>query len=60
MKIPQLFIKIGNNKFIPIPGHITNQQLYFWDDLTKQIVADEGQLHLRVISGCPYLVLEKT
>lgn len=60
MKIPQLFVRIGNNKFIPISSPVSSKPLYFWDELKQQIVPDEGELRLRVIEGCPYFVLERT
>lgn len=60
MKIPQLFVKIGNNKFIPVSHPVNNRPVYFWDDLAQRIIPDEGELKLRIIDGCPYLVLERT
>lgn len=60
MKIPQLFIKIGHNRFSPIHTPVYNKPLYFWDDLVQQIVPDEGRLKLKIIDGCPYFVLERT
>lgn len=60
MKIPQLFVKIGNNKFSLVSRPVYNSPVYFWDDLTQRIIPDEGELKLRIIDGCPYLVLERT
>ena len=60
MKIPQLFVRIGNNKFIPVSSPVSSKPLYFWDELKQQIVPDEGELRLRVIDGCPYFVIERT
>lgn len=60
MKIPQLFVKIGNNKFSPISHPVNNKPMYFWDDSAQRIVPDEDRLKLRIINGCPYLVLERT
>lgn len=60
MKIPQLFVNIGNNKFIPVSRPVNNKPVYFWDDLTQRIIPDEGELKLRIIDGCPYFVLERT
>lgn len=60
MKIPQLFVKIGNNKFSPVSRPVYNRSVYFWDDLTQRIIPDDGELKLRIIDGCPYLVLERT
>lgn len=60
MKMPQLFVKVGNNKYSPISSPVKNKPVYFWDDLTKQIVPDDGRLKLKVIDGCPYFVLERT
>lgn len=60
MKIPQLFVKIGDNKFSPVSHPVYNKPVYFWDDLTQRIIPDEGELKLKIIDGCPYLVLEMT
>ena len=60
MKIPQLFVRIGNNKFIPVSHPVGSKHLYFWDEIKQQIVPDEGELQLRVIEGCSYFVLERT
>ena len=60
MKIPQLFVKIGNNRFSPVSSPVDNKPMYFWDDSTQQITQDKGELKLRIIDGCPYLVLERT
>lgn len=57
MKIPQLFIRVGNG-FSPIGDPVYNRPIYFWDDSLQRIVPDEGQLHLKVIEGSPYLVFE--
>lgn len=59
MKIPQLFVRIGNNKFCPVPHTITNKPLYFWDDSAQEIKPAD-KLKLKVIDGCPYFVLERT
>ena len=58
MKIPQLFVRIGNNRFMPISHPVNNKPLYFWDELKQQIVPDDGKLRLKIIEGCPYFVLE--
>lgn len=57
MKIPQLFVRIGSNKFVPISSPVSSKPLYFWDELRQEIVPDEGELQLRVIEGCAYFVL---
>ena len=58
MKIPQLFVKVGHNRFCPVPHTITNKPLYFWDEVDQEIKPAD-QLKLRVIDGCPYFVLER-
>lgn len=56
MQIPQLFVKVGVNRFVPIASPANTTQLYFWDDVRQQILPAEGELLLRIIEGCPYFV----
>lgn len=60
MKIPQLFVKIGNNKFVPVSSPVISKPLYFWDELKQQIVQDDGELRMRIIEGYPYFILSRT
>ena len=57
MKIPQLFVKVGNNRFIPVSHPIKNKPLYFWDDQSKEIKPAEDALKIKVISGHSFLVV---
>ena len=57
MKIPQLFVKVGNNRFIPVSHPIKNKPLYFWDDQSKEIKPAEDALKIKVISGHSFLVI---
>ena len=57
MRIPQLFIRTSNNKFVLVSHPIKNKPLYFWDEFKQQIVPAKGKLQMQVVEGCPYLVL---
>ena len=57
MKIPQLFIRVGPNKFSPIQRPMSGKPLYFWDDSSQQILPNEGRLQPMNIGGFDYLVL---
>jgi len=60
MKIPQLFVSIGNNRFIPVTSPVYNKPMYFWDDDSKRIMPVDDKLKLRVVNGNPFYVLERT
>ena len=56
MKIPQLFIKTGQNKFSPVHEPIENKPLYFWDDTLQRIVPAENKLKMVVVENVVYFV----
>ena len=56
MKTPQLFVKIGKNKFIPVYRPVNSKPLYFWDDVKQRILPAEGKLKPKKIDGVTYLV----
>lgn len=58
MIIPQLFIKVGANRFIPVSQPENGKSLYYWDELRQQITLADGMLRRQVIEDCPYFVLD--
>jgi len=56
MKMPQLFVRVGPNRFSPVSSPICNKPLYFWDDTSQQVVPAEGRLKLNVFEGVSYFV----
>lgn len=60
MKIPQLFIKVGNNKFTPISHPVKGKAVYFWDEATKSIVPAKDRLQREVIQGHYYFILKSS
>ena len=60
MKIPQLFIKAGNNRFIPVSNPIRGKAIYFWDDSIEQIVPADSRLQKEIIHGRHYLILKSS
>lgn len=38
MRLPQLFVRIGRNKFAPVYSMVEGEDLYMWDDDLKQII----------------------
>lgn len=42
MKMPQLFIKIGADRYIPVDKPVPNTEMYIWDDDLKQIVPEKS------------------
>lgn len=38
LKQPQLFVKLGKNRYAPIEPPYPDKDLYMWDDLSKRIV----------------------
>lgn len=58
MKIPQLFVKVGRNKYTPIPQPVKDPPLYFWDDEQKRIAPAKGHLKPHMCEGVLYFVLE--
>lgn len=58
MIIPQLFVKVGTNRFIPIAQPQSDEPLYYWDEQKQQITLAEGMLRRQVIEDCPYFVLD--
>lgn len=58
MKIPQLFIKVGNNKFTPISYPVKGKAVYFWDEAAKSIVPAKDRLQMEVIHGHYYFILK--
>lgn len=56
MKTPQLFVKIGKNKFIPVYHPVRIEGLYFWDDTEQAILPAEGKLKPVGIEGVLYFV----
>lgn len=60
MKIPQLFVKAGNNRFIPVSSPIDGESIYFWDESVKKIVPAEDRLYRKIIQGCQYFILKSS
>lgn len=58
-KLPQLFIRIGNDRYIPVSHPVNDRNLYFWDDSKQQILPDNGELKLQIVCGSPYKTLER-
>lgn len=56
MKIPQLFVRIGKDKYLPVDTPKTEQDLYFWDEEKQQIVPTDDRLKRQEIEGSVYLV----
>lgn len=56
MKIPQLFVRIGKDKYLPVERPKTEQDLYFWDEEKQQIVPTDDRLKRQEIEGSVYLV----
>ena len=38
MKLPQLFVRVGRNRFAPVDTGYDGKELYMWDDDKEQIV----------------------
>lgn len=56
MKIPQLFLKVGQNRYCPVTSPMNSKPLYFWDDTVSQIVPAEDKLKIHVVEGVAYFV----
>lgn len=56
MKTPQLFVKVGKDKYIPVLHPVKSKPLYFWDDVKKTILPAKGQLKRTKIDGVVYFV----
>lgn len=56
MRIPQLFIRVGPNRFSPVASPVYNKPLYFWDEASQSIIPAEGHLKLSVSEGVVYFV----
>ena len=56
MKIPQLFVKIGPNRYSPVAEPIKNKPLYFWDEKSQQIIPAENRLKMDVFESVSYFV----
>lgn len=56
MRIPQLFIKIGKDRYYPVARPVKNKPLYFWNDLERRIVPAENVLKTKIIEGRLYFV----
>ncbi len=38
LKQPQLFRRVGQDKFAPVDKLDSNEEVYYWDEKSKQIV----------------------
>ena len=56
MRIPQLFIRVGPNRFSPVTSPVYSKPLYFWDERSQRIIPAEGQLKISVLEGVAYFV----